>query len=223
MEPESALRSAARATTVVGKILDSLSKKRGVNSKYSCVDHAIGPDFLGARRSCSAAKLSGLAVSTLAETHLLPGGAVGCRQHALLAKEVQQFALTAFGITAAVHLAVLILRDLIQSKNRWANLGKAMGGVVLAALIVIGGLAVSAVLGGEFAWNVIWSARAFVLSEDDFGINFKTLTKVLLILGVFAVFLISIRKDLKALLQKKHVVFTGLTRFSGFTGCMNNE
>ena len=40
----------------------------------------------------------------------------------LLAKEVQQFALTAFGITAAVHLAVCCLRDMIESKNRWLEL-----------------------------------------------------------------------------------------------------
>ena len=35
LEPESTLRSAARATTVVGKILESMSSNRGVSSKYS--------------------------------------------------------------------------------------------------------------------------------------------------------------------------------------------
>ena len=120
----------------------------------------------------------------------------------LLAKEVQQFALTAFGITAAVHLAVVILRDLIQSRNRWANLTKAIGGVVLAVLIVSGGLAFSAVLGGDFAWNVIWTARTFILTDHDIGLNLKTLMRLLLILVVLAVFLWTIRKDLKAVLKK---------------------
>jgi len=202
LEPESALRSAARATTVVGRILDSLSKKRGVNSKYSLWVMRLGQIFWALVEVAVPRSFPDLLfrhwlkLIYFLEVLLVAGSTL------LLAKEVQQFALTAFGITAAVHLAVLILRDLIQSRNRWANLGKAMGGVVLAALIVIGGLAVSAVLGGEFAWNVIWSTRAFVLTDHDIGWNFKTLTRVLLILVVFVVFLLSIRKDLKAVFKR---------------------
>src|SRR6185369_16863672 len=45
LEPESTMRSAARATTVVGKILDSMSKKRGVNSKYSLWVVRLGQIF----------------------------------------------------------------------------------------------------------------------------------------------------------------------------------
>jgi hypothetical protein len=120
----------------------------------------------------------------------------------LLAKEVQQFALTAFGITAGVHLAVVLLRDLIQSKNRWVNLSKAIGAMILVVLIIIGGLGVSAMLGGNFGWNVLWTVRNFSLSEQDVGLNWKTLARVIVILIVATVFFWSIRKDLKAFFNR---------------------
>ena len=203
LEPESALRSAARATTVIGRILDSLSKKKGVSSKYSLWIIRLGQIFwalveVAVPRSFPDLMFRHwLKLVYFLEVLLIAGSTL------LLAKEVQQFALTAFGITAAVHLAVLILRDLIQSKNRWANLGKAIGGVVLVVLIVSGGLAFSAVLGGQFAWDVIWTARTFVMTDHDMGLNWKTLTRVLLILVVVTVFLWAIRKDLRAVFKRR--------------------
>ena len=203
LEPESALRSAARATTVIGKILDSLSKERGVNSRYSVWIIRLGQIFWSLVEVAVPRSFPDLLfrhwlkLVYFLEALLIAGSTL------LLAKEVQQFALTAFGITAAVHLAVLILRDLIQSQNRWANIAKALGGVVLVTLIVSGGLAVSAVLGSQFAWDVIWTGRNFVLSEADMGLNGKTLARVLLILSVVTVFLLSIRKDLKALFTRR--------------------
>ena len=201
LEPESTLRSAARATTVIGKILDSLSKGRGVSSKYSLWIVRLGQVFWALVEVAVPRSFPDLVfrhwlkLVYFLEVLLIAGSTL------LLAKEVQQFALTAFGITAAVHLAVLILRDLIQSRNRWANLGKAVGAVVLVVLIVSSGLALSAVLGGEFAWNVIWTLRTFVMTDHDIGMNLKTLARVLLILVVFSVFLFAIRKDLKALFK----------------------
>lgn len=201
LEPESTLRSAARATTVIGKILDSLSKGRGVSSKYSLWIVRLGQIFWALVEVAVPRSFPDLVfrhwlkLVYFLEVLLIAGSTL------LLAKEVQQFALTAFGITAAVHLAVLILRDLIQSRNRWANLGKAVGGVVLVVLIVSGGLAFSAVLGGQFAWNVIWTLRTFVMTEHPTGLNLKTLARVVLILVVFSVFLFAIRNDLKALFK----------------------
>ncbi len=202
LEPESALRSAARATTVVGKILDSLSKQRGVNSKYSQWIIRLGQIFWGLVEVAVPRSFPDLLfrhwlkLIYFLEVLLIAGSTV------LLAAGVQQFALTAFGITATVHLAVLVLRDLMQSRNRWLNIAKSVIAAALVSLVVIGGLCLAAVLGAQFAWDVIWSVRAFVLTEHDIGLNWKTLTKLLLILVVFTVFLFSIRKDLRALFQK---------------------
>ena len=203
LEPESALRSAARATTVVGKILDSLSKQRGVNSKgtmwvvrlgqvfWSLVEVAVPrsfPDLLFRHW---------LKLVYFLELLLFAGSTI------LIATEVQRFALVAFAITVSVHLAVLLLRDLIQSRNRWINLLKAVGGAVLVSLIVAGGLAVGAVLGIEFAWNAIWSVRAWVLTEHDMGWNLKTLARFFMILVMLTFFLWAIRGDIRAFFKRR--------------------
>jgi hypothetical protein len=202
MEPESALRSAARATTVIGKILSSLSKSRGVNGKYSVWIIRLGQIFWSLVEVAVPRSFPDLIfrhwlkLLYFLEVLLIAGSTL------LLAKEVQQFAITAFGITAAVHLAVVILRDLIQSNNRWANLAKAVGAVLIFALIVAGGLSFAAVFGFEFAWNTIWTVRTFILTEHEIGLNWKTLARVLLILAVLGVFLWTIRQDLKAVFKR---------------------
>jgi hypothetical protein len=202
VQPESALRSAARATTVVGKILGALSKSRGVNSKYSVWIVRLGQVFWALVEVAVPRSFPDLLfrhwlkLVYFLEALLIAGSTI------LLAKEVQQFALTAFGITAAVHMAVLILRDLIHSRNRWFNLAKAIGGVVIVALIVIGGLSVAAVFDSQFAWDVIWTARNFVRTDHEWGFNWKSFARVLLILVAFVVFFWSIRKDLKALFRR---------------------
>lgn len=202
VHPESALRSAARATTVIGKILGSLSQSRGVDSKYSVWIIRLGQIFWSLVEVAVPRSFPDLLfrhwlkLVYFLEALLIAGSTL------LLAKEVQQFALTAFGITAAVHMAVLVLRDLIQSRNRWANLAKAVGGVVLVTLIVIGGLSLAAVFGFEFAWNAIWTARHFIVTDHPWGFNLKSLARVLLIVLAFAVFVWSIRRDVKALFRR---------------------
>ena len=202
LEPESTLRSVARATTVVGKILDSLSQSRGVSSKYTLWIVRLGRIFWALVEVAVPRSFPDLLfrhwlkLIYFLEVILIAGSTL------LISTQVQRFALTAFGITAAVHLAVVLLRDLIESKNRLINLAKSIGTVLLVTLIIIGGLSVSAVLGADFAWDLLWSVRTFVLSEADIGFNLKTLVRVLLILVVFTVFLWSIRKDLKALFTR---------------------
>jgi hypothetical protein len=200
LEPESALRSAARATTVVGKILDSLSKGTRVNKGslwiirlgqvfWSLVEVAVPrsfPDLLFRHW---------LKLVYFLELLLFAGSTV------LIAESVQRFALVAFAITVSVHMAVLLLRDLILSRNKWINLLKTLGGLVLVALIIAGGLAFGAVLGLEFAWNIIWTVRSWFLIEDDIGLNTKTLAKGFWIVVLLLFFLWAIRNDVKALFK----------------------
>lgn len=196
LEPESTLRSAARATTVVGKILESMSTKRGVSSKYSMWIVRLGRIFWALVEVAVPRSFPDLIfrhwlkLIYFLEALLIAGSTL------LLAKEAQQFAITAFAITAAIHLAVTILRDVLQSENRWLKIGRALLTIMFIVVIVSGGLAIAAVFGWDFAWNIIWSVRTFILTDHDFGLNLKTLTKVLLILTPITVFLWTIRQDL---------------------------
>jgi patatin-related protein len=202
VQPESALRSAARATTVIGKILGSLSQSRGVDKKYSVWIIRLGQIFWSLVEVAVPRSFPDLLfrhwlkLVYFLEALLIAGSTL------LLAKEVQQFALTAFGITAAVHMAVLVLRDLIQSRNRWVNLAKAIGGVIVVTLIVVGGLTLAAVFDFKFAWNAIWTARHFIVTDHPWGFNWKSLARVLLIVLAFLVFAWSIRMDVKALFRR---------------------
>ncbi|HEX6044732.1 MAG TPA: DUF3376 domain-containing protein, partial [Pyrinomonadaceae bacterium] len=195
VEPESALRSAARATTVVGKILGAMSKSRGINSKYSVWIIRLGQVFWSLVEVAVPRSFPDLLfrhwlkLVYFLEALLIAGSTL------LLAKEVQQFAITAFGITAAVHLAVLVLRDLIDSRNRWFNLAKAILGILLVSLIVIGGLSVAAMFDSQFAWDAIWTARNFYRTDQEWGFNLKSLARVLFIVIPFLVFAWVIRKD----------------------------
>ena len=196
LEPESTLRSAARATTVIGKILESMSTKRGASSKYSMWIVRLGRIFWALVEVAVPRSFPDLLfrhwlkLIYFLEVLLIAGSTL------LLAKEAQQFAITAFAITAAIHLAVTILRDVLQSENRWLKIGRAILIFLFVVVIVSGGLAMAAVFGWEFAWNIIWSVRHFVLTDHDLGFNLKTLTKVLLILVPLTVFLWTIRKDI---------------------------
>ncbi|HJT27517.1 MAG TPA: hypothetical protein VJ784_08935, partial [Pyrinomonadaceae bacterium] len=107
----------------------------------------------------------------------------------LLAADAQRFAITAFGITAAVHLAVVILSDLIQSRNRWVTLAKTIGIGILVIMLTVGGLAISAILGAESIWTAMSKTRDWIAASQF---------QIMLGLGgfVFLLFLWAIRKEL---------------------------
>ncbi len=192
LQPETAVKLAARATTVIGKILEGLSSNRRVSTKPALWIARMGQIFwalveVAVPRSFAELLFRHwLKLIYFLEVLLIVGGTL------LLAPGIQKFALTAFGITAAIHLAVTILGDIIQSKNRWVNLGKAIGVVVLITLIAVGGFALSAIFGLDISWRLINLARDWIASARPE--MFWGLSSV-----VFLVFLWSIRKDLKQL------------------------
>ena len=204
LEPESALRTAARATTVIGKILDSMSQKRGINNKYSVWIVRLGKIFWSLVEVAVPRSLPDLVFRHLLKLVYFLEVLLIAASLVLLGKssEVRSFALTAFAITVAVHLTVAVLRDLIQSRNRWLNLVKTAAALLLVTLIAVGGLSLAAMLGADFAWNLITNARSSMLANDPMGFNFSTVRLLFWPLVVLTVFLVVIAKDLKAAFKK---------------------
>ncbi|HWN09297.1 MAG TPA: patatin-like protein [Pyrinomonadaceae bacterium] len=192
LDPESGVRIAARATTVVGKMLENLSSSRRVSTKPALWIARLGRIFWALVEVAVPRSFADLffrhwlKLIYFLEALLILGGTL------LLEPVVQRFAVTAFGVTAAVHLAVVILSDLIQSQNRWAKLGKAIGIALLITLIAVGGFAVSAILGVEFSWDWLHKARSWIAASQS-GLKWAP------VIIIFLVFLLSIRKDLKEL------------------------
>ena len=192
LDAESAVKTAARATTVIGKMLEGLSSSRNGSTKPALWIARLGRIFWALVEVAvprSFAELffrHWLKLIYFLEALMIVGSTL------LLADGAQKFAITAFGITAAVHLAVVILSDLIQSRNRWVTLAKTIGIVILVILIAVGGLAISAILGADSLWNAMSKAKDWIEASNN---------RLMYGLGgfVFLVFLWAIRKDVRAL------------------------
>src|SRR5678816_981935 len=140
LDAESAVKTAARATTVIGKMLEGLSSSRNVSTKPSLWIARLGRIFwalveVAVPRSFPELFFRhSLKLIYFLEALMIVGSTL------LLASDAQRFAITAFGITAAIHLAVVILSDLIQSRKRWEKKKKTVGIVILVIMIAAGGL-----------------------------------------------------------------------------------
>ena len=196
LEAESTAKTAARATTVIGKMLEGLSSSRNASTKPALWITRLGRIFWALVEVAvprSFAELffhHWLKLIYFLEALMIVGSTL------LLAPGAQRFAITAFGITAAVHLAVVILSDLIQSRNRWATLAKTIGIFILVTLIAVGGLAISAILGAKSLWRAMEKAKDWIANSQDplmYGLG----------VFVFLVFLWAIRKDLRALWHRQ--------------------
>jgi patatin-related protein len=196
LDAESTVKTAARATTVIGKMLEGLSSSRNVSTKPSLWIARLGRIFwalveVAVPRSFPELFFRhSLKLIYFLEALMIVGSTL------LLASDAQRFAITAFGITAATHLAVTILSDLIQSRNRWATLAKTIGIVILVILIAAGGLAISAILGADSLWAAMEKTKNGIVVWQD---------RLMYGLGgfVFLVFLWVIRKDLGSLWQRQ--------------------
>jgi patatin-related protein len=207
LDPESTVRTAARATTVIGKMLEGLSSKRNASTKPALWIARLGRIFWALVEVAvprSFAELffhHWLKLIYFLEALMIVGSTL------LVAPGAQRFAITAFGITAAIHLAVVILSDLIQDRNRWATLAKTIGTLILVTLIVVGGLAISAMLGADQLWEAMRKAKEGIANSGK---------PIMLGLGgfVFLIFLWVIRKDLRALWQRQLDTSSSSTTFN---------
>jgi hypothetical protein len=190
VEPESALRSAARATTVIGKMLEGLSERRRVSSSYAAWIARVGQIFWALVEVAVPRSFPNLFFRHLLKLVYFLEALLIAGSTLLVAPDVQKFALTAFGLTAAIHLAVVILGDVLVSRNRWVNLGKLVGGVVLVLLIALGVVTLSGILGVNRSWEAIEGTKTAVQQHSTF-------VRVGLSVVFLLVFLWSIRGDLR--------------------------
>jgi len=203
VDPENTLRSIARATNVIGKILEALSAKRKVDTKYALWIARLGQVFWALVEVAVPQSFANLffrhwlKLVYFMEVLLIAGGTL------LAQPQMQQFGVTAFGITAGIHLAVMILGDLITSRNRWINVIKAMVIVAVVGLVVLGVFTLSAMLGIESSWNVLVEARRWITEPAPFGFNTRTLFRFGLLAVVVLMFLGAIRGDVRALFKKQ--------------------
>jgi patatin-related protein len=190
LDPEPSVKIAARATTVIGKMLEGLSSKRRVSTKPALWIARLGRIFWALVEVAVPRSFAELFFRHWLKLIYFLEALMILVSTLLLAEATQKFAITLFGITAAIHLAVTILSDLIQSQDKWVKLAKTIAILLLASVIVVGGLAVSAILGADAPWEGLKAARDWVATSEF---------RIKLGIGglVFLIFLWTIRKDLR--------------------------
>lgn len=167
LEPERALKNAARATTVTGKILSGIADQYGIaDKKYLSVITRAGTFLLWLVEAAVPRSMTSLVFKHwlkllyLFEVLLLAAGFFFLNEH------VQRLGLTIAGVTAALHIAFLWVRDIVLSRKR---VSMALGSifVVLVLVLFVSGLAVIFAVTG--ASGDLWSV--FEALHDWFTIT----------------------------------------------------
>jgi hypothetical protein len=142
LEPKSTLKSAARALTITGRILQEAEIQhqapwsrmvwltRAGRGLYALLTVST-PDSLG-----KAIFRHWLILLYVFEVVIVAGAT------ALAAPAARTFGLTIFGVTLAVHLASLVTGDLIGRKRRWIIRIATVLVIALVGLVIVGGSAV---------------------------------------------------------------------------------
>jgi patatin-related protein len=153
LEPQSALRNAARATSVTGKMLTGIANQKELpGRKYVPLITTAGRFFLWLVEAAIPRSFSSLIVRHwiqllyLFEVVLFIGGFV------FLNDSVQRFSVTAFALTVSVHVTLSWLNSLILFRKSWTNLLKSLAVVLVILLIVSGLVFLYALLGFQDPW-----------------------------------------------------------------------
>jgi patatin-related protein len=150
-DTEMTLAAAARATTVVGKILALLSRERNVNDRYVLWVARLGSIFWSLVEVSVPRSMRNLffrhwlKLLYVFEIFVIVGGTL------LTKPGVSQFGWTAFGITAAVNIIAWWLGDLMRGKRRIWNFILALLCSTVAILALVGGLKLADIL---FGWRI---------------------------------------------------------------------
>lgn len=137
-EPEPTLRVMGRATRVIGSMLDDISKKRNVESKFTTWISRVGQIFLGlVEVAVPESLLSLLFRHWLKLLYAFEIVMLVLATFVLSTPGVATFAWKLLALTLATNFAVFLLRDYMRGRNLWLRLGILALTLVTAALCVI--------------------------------------------------------------------------------------
>ena len=151
LKPEPTLRTASRATTVIGKMLSEISRGYNVNDKYVSWIARLGLIFWGLVEVAVPHSLPNLIfrhwlkLLYTFEVLTIIGATIFAKP------EVSQFGWTAFGVTAAINVVAWWLGDFMSGRTSVGRFVLTLMVALFAILSLIGGLKISSFL---FGWNI---------------------------------------------------------------------
>jgi patatin-related protein len=158
-EPEPTLKVLGRATRVIGDILDDISKKHNIESKFTRWISRVGQIFLGLVQVAVPDSLASLLFRhTLKLLYFFEVVLLLVATFLLSTPEVTNFAWKLLVLTLAVHFAVFVLRDYLRGKRRWRRVAVL---VIVVAVLGLAAIGVGDLLGknwwvkGRGAWQIV--------------------------------------------------------------------
>ena len=157
-EPEPTLKVLGRATRVIGNILDDISSKNNVDSKFTRWISRVGQIFLGlVEVSVPESLLSLLFRHWLKLLYAFEVVLLLLATFVLSTPGVASFAWKLLALTLATNFAVFILRDYMRGRNRWVRIGKLLALLVILALVLIG---IQDIRGKDWSGRIVEAGHA---------------------------------------------------------------
>jgi hypothetical protein len=157
LDPESTMVNATRAVTITGRVLEGIIAGHGTDSRairwiariglagQALLAISLPGSMLAQIRSHWLAMLYGFEGLVLAFGLLFSGNT-----------EIRTAALTAIGVTLAIHLASLVSGDVMVSRRRWPRRVANVVVAVVFACIAVAGFAVWKLYADWPAWLPAW-------------------------------------------------------------------
>jgi hypothetical protein len=138
-EPHPTLEVMGRATRVIGSILDEVSKKNNVDSKFTQWISRVGQIFLGlVEVSVPNSLLSLMFRHWLKLLYAFEFLLLVLSTFVFTTPEVADFAWKLLALTLTINFAVFLLRDYMRGKNRWLRGGALVAIAAFTFLALIG-------------------------------------------------------------------------------------
>lgn len=192
LNAQATLRTAARATTVVGKMFQDLAEQYKVSGKSFAVIARCGQIFWGLVEVSVPRTIPHLLFRYWLKLLYLLELLLIIFSTLLISPDVQKFAFLLFALTVSIHSAVWILESLITSSKAWLSILKALAITICAVLLIAGALG----LAGTFGIDPIWQRMAGVHTWLTGQTTGKWPTRIAIVVSFTIFFLLTIRHDL---------------------------
>ncbi len=195
-DPQLTLSAAARATTVIGKILSTLSEERNIDTRYVSWIARIGQIFWSLVEVAVPRSIPNLMFRHWLKLVYLFEVVLIIASTLLVSPTIQRFGILTFAITVAIHFVVWVLGDIIKVNRRWTQVLKYLGLFGVAGFVVLGIIFLAALLGIDPPWRFVNYIRGLFDSQPKDGVNREWAARILASLAFFLFFIWVIRDDL---------------------------
>ena len=184
LEPQPLLRVVSRSTQIIGRLLENISEKHGVENRQLQWLARLGGIFWGLVEVAAANSLLNLLFQHwlkllyFFEAVLILGGTL------LVDNRIQQTGVIGLVVTLIVHVAVLFLEDTMRGRRFWRDFLKYLIVAGMVILSVSGAVFLLSFLLIDDLWTVLIRARDYLNSLPNWAKKLPGIVIALLVLAI---------------------------------------